>query len=223
MTAVKPEELYLARLPAATRRAFLFCTSLPMFAQQSWYLAGGTALALQVGHRESVDLDYFTPLADINTEKIEQELSGTGTWTTSLREPNTLYGTLQRAKLSCIAYPFFRPKKFIRCGTVRILHAEDIAAMKIVALSQRGRKRDFVDLYWYVKNRESLPLVIMRAMRQYPGQAHNAPHIFKSLTYFADAESDPMPHLFFRVSWEEIKAYFRREVPKATRAFLGLR
>lgn len=223
MNAVKPEELHLARLPVATRRAFLFCTSFSMFEQQSWYLAGGTALALQVGHRESVDLDFFTPLTDIDTEKIERALAATGTWTTSLRESNTLYGALQRAKLSCIAYPFFRPKKFIRCGTVRILHAEDIAAMKIVALSQRGRKRDFVDLYWYVINREPLALVIMRAMRQYPGQEHNAPHIFKSLTYFADAEGDPMPPLFFRASWDEIKAYFRREVPKATKAFLGLR
>lgn len=95
--------------------------------------------------------------------------------------------------------------------------------MKIVAISQRGRKRDFVDLYWYCLNREPLADIIRRAARQYPGQEHNLPHIIKSLVYFADAERDPMPRLFFKADWRTIKTYFQREAPKVAREFLGLK
>lgn len=82
--------------------------------------------------------------------------------------------------------------------------------MKIIAISQRGRKRDFVDLYWYCANREPLGDVFSRALRQYP-QEHNVPHLIKSLAYFADAESDPMPRCFFPVKWKNVQEYFRRE------------
>jgi predicted nucleotidyltransferase component of viral defense system len=73
--------------------------------------------------------------------------------------------------MSFIVYPFFQPSLArLRCGNIRILLPKDIVAMKIVAISQRGRKRDFVDLYWHCLNRESLGDVVRRALRQYtPG------------------------------------------------------
>ena len=101
-----------------------------------------------------------------------------------------------------------------------MLLPEDIAAMMIEAISQRGKKRDFVDLYWYGVHCEPLDEVILRSMNRYVKQEHNMPHIIKSLTYFKDAEKDPMPKLFFKADWQMIKNYFLREVPRITRKLL---
>lgn len=210
-----PKDLHIDILPQAMRRAFLACIKLPLLARFKWYLAGGTALALQVGHRQSVDLDFFTPQKTFHEEEMERELLLTNNWKTTYRERGTIYGLFMGTKMSFIAYPFFVPSKHaIRRGTAIILMPKDIASMKIIAISQRGRKRDFVDLYWYCRNCEPLENVILRAVKQYPDQKNNINHILKSLTYFEDAENDPMPKIFFKASWQEIKKYFREEVPR---------
>lgn len=90
---------------------------------------------------------------------------------------------------------------------------EDIAAMKIVAVSQRGKKRDFIDLYWLAQNRISLEGAIRLSVERYPDQHHSLPHFLKSLVYFVDAEEDPMPNVFFLVDWKTVKAFFEKEVP----------
>jgi hypothetical protein len=223
VTRVCPDDLLLARLPASTRRAFLCCAELSAFRGSRWYLAGGTALALQAGHRQSRDLDFFLPRAEFNEISLERALSATKAWRTDLRERGTIYGTLLGAKISFIAYPFFVPsKQVLRYGNLTILNARDIAVMKIIAISQRGRKRDFVDLYWYATNREPLAKIIQRVTRQFPGKKHNLSHFLKSLTYFADAEEDPMPRLFFKESWRTMKAFFRHEVTRTAREILRL-
>lgn len=218
---VKPEELYVHILPRVTRNAFLLCSKLPFLARSQWYLAGGTALTLNAGHRQSVDLDFFTPENKLNMAGVEQFLLKTKLWTTSFREKGTLYGTFKNAKMSFIAYPFFIPsKERICCGNIKMLLPGDIATMKIIAISQRGRKRDFLDLYWYCINKEPLAAVLKRVKNQYPGQERNMNHILRSLIYFDDAESDPMPRIFFKTSWNEIKKFFRNEAVKLTRALL---
>ena len=220
----KKENLYFDRLPLKTQRAFLYCSERFDFLQKSkWYLAGGTALALQVGHRQSVDLDLFLPEAKFEEVAMERHLAATGFWSTSFQHEGTIYGVLSGAKMSFIAYPFFRPNlKKKKIGYIQMLLPEDIAAMKILAISQRGRKRDFVDIYWYCKNRESLSDILLRAVNQYPGQEDNLNHILRSLVYFKDTEQDPMPKIFFKATWPEIKKYFQREVPIIARKFLGL-
>lgn len=217
-------KMFLDILPSKTRRAFLVLSKSKLFKGSGWYLAGGSALALQVGHRQSVDLDFFTVKKDFSVSGLERALMKTGKWDTTARDKGTLYGTFLGAKVSFIAYPFFVPSKnMARHGTIRILLPDDIAAMKIVAISQRGRKRDFIDLYWYCQNHESLEAVISRAIKQYPFHNHNVAHFLTSLVYFEDAEKDPMPRAFFKVTWKEIKKFFRKETPRITREFLGLK
>jgi len=209
-------------LPRATGSAFLLCAKTPFFNNPRWYLAGGTALALQMGHRQSVDLDFFTPQKRIDEPAIDRELTATlDGWRSNYRERGTIFGEIDAAKISLIAYPFFQPSPVrLLCGDVYLLVPEDIAAMKVIAVSQRGRKRDFVDLYWYCTKCEPLAHVVKRAVMQYPGQQKNINHIIKSLVYFADAEDDPMPKLFFRANWKIIKQYFVTEAERAARAFL---
>lgn len=220
---VSANELCLHILPAATRRAFLKFTALPLLRRLPWYLAGGTALAMQAGHRQSVDLDFFVNLPAFKENAVAAELLKTGEWNTSFQDRGTLYGVFLGAKTSFIAYPFFIPSQSrLQCGTVQILLPEDIAVMKIIAISQRGRKRDFLDLYWYCLNREPLAFPVRRALKQFLGQERNLNHILRSLTYFEDAENDPMPKIFFKADWTGIKRFFRREAPRIMREKIGL-
>jgi hypothetical protein len=217
------EDLYADVLPYETAEAFRACTRLDIL-EKEWYLAGGTALALQVGHRQSVDLDFFTVKPDFGTEDMERMLIKAGDWVTTHIARGTLYGLLRGAKVSFIAYPFFRPSRaHVRCGSVRILTPEDIAAMKVIAISQRGKKRDFIDLYWLSAVHGMLISDIMRsAISQYPEKEHSMPHFLKSLVYFDDAEDDPMPKIQFDADWKTIKQYFKQEVPKVAKELLGI-
>lgn len=209
-------------LPKATRRALEFLAAQTWLRQSPWYLAGGTALALHVGHRQSLDLDFFTPRDDFSQPVLLRHFPP-DVWTTDIARAGTIYGTLFDAKASFIAYPFFVGfEEPARYGCVRVLKPRDIAVMKVIAISQRGRKRDFVDLYWYTKHGVTLADVLRRLPEQYPTVAHDYYHITKSLTYFVDAEADPMPRLNFSATWAQIKRYFQTEVPKITREFLKL-
>jgi hypothetical protein len=103
------------------------------------------------------------------------------------------------------------------------LSARDIAVMKIIAISQRGRKRDFFDLYWCAKNIEPLEETIKRLKKQYPSVAHDYHHILKSLVYFADAEDDPDPEINFQADWDLVKRYFIKEMPRIMRNIMQLK
>lgn len=209
----QPVNLNFSHLPKATQEALGLLVE-QTWIKEDWYLAGGTALTLQFDHRISVDLDFFTSREDFDPDFIIRTLTPLG-WVTTLREKGTLYGELKGAKISFIAYPYFTPKKpFIPYKNIQILDGFDIAVMKIIAISQRGKKRDFFDLYWYVENKESLLDVLKRVDSQFPNLAHNYHHILKSLTYFEEAEDDPEPQIFFNITWNQIKQYFLKIVPE---------
>jgi hypothetical protein len=208
-------------LPPETKEALDFLS------KQDWlgdfYLAGGTALALQVGNRRSVDLDFFTSRKDFDERQLLINFIDNINWETDITEKNTVYGNLFNSKISFIAYPFFIPKQdYISYGSIKILQPLDIAVMKIIAISQRGKKRDFFDLYWCAQNIETLKSLIIRLKEQYPSVAHDYNHILKSLVYFEDAENDPEPLIYFKISWKEVKNFFNKEVSKIATELLKL-
>jgi len=209
-------------LPKKTRKALDYLGNESWLTNDGWYLAGGTALALQAGHRQSVDLDFFisqktfAPVAVIG--HFSEEV-----WQPDIVKEATIYGTIYGAKVSFIAYPFFIPvKPKLKYKSLELLDQDDLAVMKVIAISQRGRKRDFIDLFWYVKNVAPLVSVIEKLPNQYPNIAHNFHHLIKSLTYFADAEADPMPTIFFDADWPTVRNYFLTEVPRLAKKILGL-
>jgi len=215
-------EKYLKIFPLPTITALEKLSEMSWLADSSWYLAGGTGLALQAGHRVSVDLDFFLPEDDFNQQQVLTYLT-CPQWQTDIVEKGTVYGTLVGARVSFLAYPLFVPvKNFVLYKNIKILHEADIAVMKLVALSQRGRRRDFYDLYWYALNREPLLEVIKRLPKQYPKVAHDYHHIVKSLVYFADAEEDPEPELMFKADWGDVKSYFQKEAKEIARTLLKL-
>lgn len=210
-------------LPRRTSDALEFFASQEWLSSSQWYLAGGTALALQVGHRSSEDLDFFTPEKSLSPSNIIERLPDEA-WKARTIDQGTIFGEYNSAKVSFIAYPFFVPReKKLQYGHVNVLSTRDIAVMKIIAISQRGKKRDFLDLYWYATHVEPIGEVIARVPDQYPTVTHDYHHILKALIYFDDAENDPMPELHFQAKWDEIKAYFKNEIPKVTKELLGLK
>lgn len=214
---------HLETLPRQTKKALDFLSTQNWFSQEDWYLAGGTALALQAGNRKSVDLDFFTTKDNLESEKILTYFKNNKDWKTDINKNNTIYAKLFKAKISFIAYPFFIPKQdYIQYGTINVLQPLDVAVMKIIAISQRGKKRDFFDLYWCANNIESLENIIRRLPEQYPSVAHDYHHILKSLVYFKDAESDPEPEIYFKASWNMVKRFFRKEIPIITKRLMKL-
>lgn len=204
-----------------TKRALDFLAGRDWLKNSPWYMAGGTALTLQVGHRRSIDLDFFSQEKNFENDDLLRHFAETKEWIVVVDRKNTIYGELFKAKISFIAYPFFIPKqepKFY--GSIRILSPLDIAVMKIVAISQRGRKRDFFDLYWCVNHLEPLENTIKRLKVQYPSIIHNYHHILKSLVYFKDAESDPEPEIYFNASWKKVKSFFEKEIPLIARRIM---
>lgn len=201
-------------LPSGAKKALEFLSAKTWLKKTGWYLAGGTALALQTGIRKSFDLDFFTEQKNFDTKKLLVRFLGNKDWITDIEEENTVYGRLLNTKISFIAYPFFIPKqKPLWIGSIRVLDKLDIAVIKITAISQRGRKRDFFDLYWCAKNIESLEQIIKRLKKQYPSVAHNYHHILKALVYFEDAENDPDPEIYFDADWKKVKRFFIKEIP----------
>ena len=176
----------------------------------SFVLVGGTALALQIGHRTSIDLDLFTHelfSAAAIYDQLEDELRVAEPF---VKDKSTLLMEIEGIKTDFIRfkYPFQRP--IIYSEGVRLLHIEDIAPMKLDAITGRGKKKDFFDLYFLLQ-RFSLPQMLdwYAAMFQ-----HNTLfHVWKSLTYFEDAESDGSPLVFDKmVTWEVVKSAIQKAV-----------
>jgi len=174
------------------------------------YLAGGTACALHLGHRISYDLDFFTlkkfkvlPLTK-ELEKIEGFKLERTAWGTILGKFNKI-----RFSLFYYSYPLLYPPKNFK--GIKVADLKDIAAMKIVAISERGTKRDFIDLYT-ICHKISLRECLTLYNRKYRKLASNLFHVLKSLTYFEDAERDVMPKMLTPLSWPEVKKFLEQEV-----------
>src|SRR3989338_2676012 len=103
----KQIDFHFETLPSETKKALNFLAKQNWLFRSSWYLAGGTALALQVGHRKSFDLDFFTGDKEFNQQAIAAHFPSE-LWKTERVYPGTLFGELAGAKVSFIAYPFFK-------------------------------------------------------------------------------------------------------------------
>jgi len=177
------------------------------------YLAGGTACAVQLGHRISVDLDFFTP-EEFDAKELIKSLKKIGEFEVEEQSWGTILGKIQGVKFSIFVYkyPVLFPYKSI--FNINLLDVRDISAMKINAIETRGIKRDFIDLYFICQNGITLSDVLSFYDRKYGRLSSNIIHIQKSLVYFVDAEVSEMPNMLKKVKWEEVKKYFEEEVKK---------
>lgn len=174
------------------------------------YLAGGTALALQIGHRISVDLDFFTKVEFNETQLITKFASlpefvqeGTAKW--------TIWGKINHTKFSMFYYKYPLLAKPSSFEGIHLASLSDIAAMKIHAIEDRGTRRDFVDVY-FLSKKYTLEEMLGFYQKKYAVLEDHLYSILRALDYFEDAEQESqMPNMIVSANWEEIKDYFRKE------------
>ncbi len=177
------------------------------------YLAGGTALALILGHRESVDFDWFC-VENFDPEQLARQLSNLKTFETSEATKGTLHGIFSDVRVSWLHYPNPLLDDFVTTTDIpglKIASLKDIAVMKIAALSHRGSVKDFVDLYMLTRQNINLEQIINLLPRKFPEVKLNYYHVIKSLSYFDDAESEPLPRMHVDLDWQALKSFFLAE------------
>ena len=197
-----------------TLRAINKIGKVPTF--QKAYLAGGTALALQLGHRISVDLDFFTH-EPFDERLVSQELGSVQEFSLEQLAPATVLGKIGETRLSLFFYKYGLledPQKF---EGIKLAGKKDIAAMKINALESRGTKRDFIDIY-FLSREFTVESMINFYDQKYKCLEEHLYSIVKSLNYFADAEDDPIPQMLTEVSWEKVKRFFENTALEITKS-----
>lgn len=181
----------------AVLRGLMFSKPLDNFV-----LVSETALALQIGHRKSIDLDFFT-LEAFDPDLLLADLSADFTPVLLQKSALSLICTIEGIKVDFIQfrYPFIRPIR--EEEGIRMLSLEDIEPMKLDAVSGRGSKKDFYDIYFLLQH-FTLEMMFQLYQEKYPHQTTF--HVLRSLAYFEDAEKDPDPLVFdTRITWPVVK------------------
>jgi predicted nucleotidyltransferase component of viral defense system len=172
-------------------------------------LVGGTALALQLGHRKSIDLDLFGNI-DMDGILIKKELEQNG-FEVDIHYNSKAIKTffINKVKTDIVNHSFEWIAPILEDERVRMADKKDIAAMKLAAITNRGSKKDFVDLYFLLEH-FTLP-----EMLEFYSQKYNTDSLFmpiRSLTYFEDAEKETMPNILIATQWQDVKEKIREAV-----------
>jgi len=200
--------MFVESLPEGTRRALGLLADAGL--AQPFYLAGGTAVALYLGHRISIDLDFFGP-DHFDAPQLAARLSDLGRFQLDRFAPDTLLGEFEGIKISFFRYRYPLIGEPVIALGIKFASLQDIAAMKLDAISRRGTRRDFIDLYFIAQSGLLVSEALECYRRKYAGLNVNLVHVVKSLAYFADAEADPMPKMVTGVSWDKITRFLERE------------
>ena len=188
---------------------------LPLFKnfKKDFYLAGGTALALQIGHRDSIDFDFFKE-GEIDTQKLFGDLGDTfkGHHLLKVQEERNTLGLIvdDSINLSFFGYRYKLIKESIEEENLRLASAEDIGCMKLSAITGRASNKDYIDLYYILQN-ISLTDLLVKSSEKFPDLDRNL--ILKSLVYFEDVTLEP---IIFKnnnhADFEEVKTFLEEKV-----------
>jgi hypothetical protein len=164
-------------------------------------LVGGTALALQIGHRKSIDLDIF---GKINLEPLEltQELQAYGPISMRSASQRIQRLTIRGIQLDIVQYDYPWLDNPVATDGVRLASIRDIAAMKLAAITNRGTKKDFIDLAFLLDRFDLAQMLDLYKRKFKDGECFM---VLKSLVFFDDAENDPMPYMLHPIDWEEAR------------------
>ena len=188
---------------------------LPIFKifKKDYYLAGGTGLALQIGHRDSVDFDFFTEENTdieklfVKIKKVFKEYN----LTKIQEEENTLSVLVaDDIKISFFNYPYKLIDELIDEKNLKIASIEDIGCMKLSAIVSRASNKDYIDIY-YILQKIKLGVLLKKALEKFPDLDKNL--ILKSLVYFKDIKEE---NISFKnnnyVDFKEVKSFLEEKV-----------
>ena len=175
-------------------------------------LVGGTALALHLGHRKSVDLDMFGTIDPIVSYR--KLLADAGHSVEGAENGTVQSLRVNNVKVDLVNYPYPWLDDAIEEGNIRLAGLRDIAAMKLSAVANRGRKKDFIDV---ARLLDVFSLDQMLSFYKEKFSVSELSFPLRGLMYFDDAEEDPMPEMFdSNFTWENVK----KTVVAATRKYV---
>jgi|WetSurMetagenome_2_1015567.scaffolds.fasta_scaffold59092_3 predicted nucleotidyltransferase component of viral defense system len=183
---------------------------------KGFYLVGGTALALYLGHRKSIDIDLFTNSsfdAAVLLENLHQDFP----YQLSYTAANTLKGSIDNIKVDLIAhrYPYIHEPNLI--SGIHVLSMQDIVAMKLNAISTSGqRSKDFIDIY-YLLEKIDIESMLLYYKTKY-GQSNDT-FILKSLIYYDEVDLSDWPVLLkdSALKWGNVKKLLTSRVLRFTK------
>ncbi len=217
------ENFHWNSIPANTRHALEAINALPC--PSDFYLAGGTALAFQIGHRVSHDLDFFSvsnPLGFSERAALTARLQQLNPVVVHRETDTAVYATVMGVEASFIYqhHPLLHPT--LRWENISIAGPVDIGLMKLSAIKDRGTRRDFVDIYCL---RDVAPLEMLFDLipQKYFDRPDFEIHLAHGLRYFEDAENDPRELVMKRaVRWASVKKYCESGAKLLTKRLTGL-
>lgn len=197
-------------------------------ASQAWadefYLAGGTALALQLGHRISIDLDFFSRTNSLGRSQREQIIESVlkEYGTVQFQEDRTLKLNVEGVSVSLFHYPDLLVAPLLQVSDFPALAAkEDIGLMKLAAIIGRGCKRDFIDLYFICQEIE-LSRLLKLSKDKYPKVGDFGVQALRALTYFTDADGEGQPRMLLPLDWTAVKEFFSAKTQDLSRKWYDL-
>ena len=194
----------------------------PVVMVERFYLAGGTGLALQIGHRVSEDLDFFKDISFDPNSLFLTLKSNTDSSEEVIIEAHTLLVILEGARCSFFFYGMPLVYEPVIFEGLRMADWRDILAEKFKTISQRGSKKDFFDIFTVIKSKM---LTIEEAVsifnKRFGHTGLNSYHVLRSLTYFEDADGEPDPKMKegYSFPWEEVKSFFMKNIREFERNF----
>ncbi|HUH17985.1 nucleotidyl transferase AbiEii/AbiGii toxin family protein [Albibacterium sp.] len=171
-------------------------------------LVGGTALALQIGHRKSIDIDLFGVITADEFD-VSSQIASIGDTTILRKSTNISIYLIKGIKIDIVNYSYHWIENPVIEDGLLLADIKDIAAMKIAAITGRGTKKDFVDLYFLLRY-FNLNQILDFYRKKYPDGSDFL--VLKSLSYFIDADNDEDPVMLIDEKWECIKAYIMETV-----------
>lgn len=192
--------LYFDAVKPATLEVLRLVSRFPEF--KKYFLVGGTALTLHIGHRISEDIDLFT-LEDFDSENLYIILKQKLTITDYKYSHNTLRFWVNDIKVELLTYSYPLLDQILVSDAIRLLSIKDIIPMKLSAIESRGSKKDFFDFYFL---HNFFPLKDMLQLYSQKFNHKNTQNILKALSYFDDAENEPNPIMLQPLSWDKVKA-----------------
>lgn len=181
----------------------------PLIEEGEFYLAGGTAVFYYLNHRNSIDLDFFT-FNEIDLRKYQKLFA---TSELNLISKDTLHAVAEGINVSFFYYPYSLLKPLTRLEIINIASLEDILCMKIGAVISRGSRKDFIDIYFIMKNLKINAKEAITLFKKKYGECNDI-LIRKAMVFFEDAEKEPEIATVKRVSWEKVKKFFEDNFAK---------
>ena len=174
--------------------------------RQHYYLGGGATIAIYLGHRHSVDLDWFTEEGITDPMRLAQNIRDKGIpFVTGQIERGTLHGTISGVRIRFLEYkyPLLKPLIIWQKAACQLATLEDLACMKLSTLTQRGSKKDFVDIYALGLRYFSLRDMLRLYQKKF--SVEDMGHVLYGLSYFDDADKERLPKMFWDTDWRTIK------------------